>query len=320
MNTSLSLLLRAGLSLGLTLPLLAPMAVRAGETKTTNDPCGKIAIKAKKLHGVPTANLRLRDGACLNGTKIMTVVPAGTAVQILGETPGWYKVSYDGYTGWMSSEYLNASDVVKEEGKKQAATVTKDALIGKRQLIGITEADFAKVEAKRLELVNRLKDKVLLRVQKKGETWYVEKDGSLARVKMVGKNEFKRWNEETKRKKEEYKEIKKEEKPIVKEAKYQLLTNELTLNASALPGAVQLSWTKRSSDSFQGYKVVRSHSNEDPSYPNDGGLEFIPNRETLSHIDGTAVPGKTYYYRICSLEKDGPVSCGNVVKIVARQK
>ncbi len=320
MHKIISLLLRVGLSLGLALPLLAPVAVRAGEIKTSNDPCGKISIQAKKMQGAPTVNLRLRDGACLNGTKVMKVLPAGTPIQILGAANGWYKVSYEGMTGWMSSEYVNASDVVAEKDKKPAATVTKDAVLGKRPVVGITEADFLKVEAKRLELVNRLKDKVLLRVQKKGETWYVEKDGSLSRVKMIGKDEFKRWTEEVKKEKAETQEIKKETKPEKKEATYQLMTNELILKASALPGAVQLAWSLRSSEGLQGYKVVRSHTNEDPSYPNDGALEFIPGRDTLSFIDGTAVPGKTYFYRICSLEKDGSVACGNVLKVVAKQR
>lgn len=320
MKSTLSLFVRAGLSIGLALPLLSPIAVRAGELKTVGDPCGKIELKAKKGFGMPTANLRLRDGACTNGTKILTVVPAGVQVSVIGEAKGWYKVSVGDRTGWMSGEYLRVADAAQEKTTKPMEK-KEGAVEGKLQMIGISEADYAKVAANNAAFVHRLKGKVLLRVQKHGETWLVEQDGSLARVKHLGNGEFKRWVEEQKTEKKdvktEEKEVKKEEKP---KATYRPIEGELKLSAATLPGAVELKWTKRTSETFGGYKVVRSPTNADPFYPNDGGLEFLPDRETLSFIDGLAVPGKTYYYRICSLEKDGPAHCGNVVKVTARQR
>lgn len=407
-----------GLAISASLLAAVPMA-RAGE-------CGADPVYERNMTGAPTVGLRVRDIACMEGSKVLTVVPAGTSVKIIGETDGWYKVKVGDVVGWMGASLIRVTDgsakstdkAVKEsavEPKKEKTESASDQL-GKKTMVGILEKDYKLVEKKNADMLKRLKDKVLLRVQKGGETWYVEKDGSLSRVKPLGKNEFKRWKEATKEvKKEEKKEEKKstlgpagtitlsgEAVPggakltwsisgdgsmgfkVVKSAEpnpeypgdsaeyadgktstmtryglsggktyhfrvcrytgngcdvysnnltltipesekkletsYQKIEGELKLEAAALPGAVALSWTQCTSDSFQGYKVVRSTSNADPSYPNDGYVEYLPNRESLSHIDGTAVPGKTYYYRICSLEGSNPVACGNVVKVLARQR
>ncbi len=54
-----------------------------------------------------TENLNLRDQPNTKG-KILTTIPKGKAVTLLSEkdSNGWYKVSYDGKTGYVSSSYL----------------------------------------------------------------------------------------------------------------------------------------------------------------------------------------------------------------------
>lgn len=306
------LLIRLAISLGLLVPALLPVASHAGD-------CGADPVYKKNLKGAPTVGLRIRDIACMEGSKVLTTVPAGTQVQIIGETDGWYKVQYGSYTGWMGASLMKVTGEGSAETVKDAKLKTE---LGKKTMVGILEKDFTNVKKDKM-LQNRLKDKVLLRVQNKGETWYVEQDGSLSQVKMYGKNEFKRFTAELKKeemkieyKKEEYK---KEERPESK-TPYTPISHELVLKATTLPGAVALEWTPRTSEGFDGYKVVRSDSNADLSYPNDGALEFIPNRDSLYSIDGTAKPGITYYYRICAREKGTVASCGNVVKVVARQR
>jgi hypothetical protein len=395
--------------------LLAAPIAHAGD-------CGADPVYERNMTGAPAVGLRVRDIACMEGSKVLTVVSAGTAVKIIGETDGWYKVKIGDTVGWMGASLMNvtsgeakSSDKELKENAIEVKTVKEanaPVELGKKSMIGILEKDYKLVEKGNADLVKRLKDKVLLRVQKSGETWYVEKDGKLSRVKMHKKNEFKRLVDAKK-------EVKKEEKKqttlgsagtivLIGEAlpggvklawnisgdgskgfklvksteanpeypgdaaeyidantrsitryglstktyhfrvcrytgngcdtysndleltipageksetssKYQSVEGELKVEAAVLPGAVALSWTKRTSDTFQGYKVVRSTSNADLSYPTDSYIEYLPNRESLTHIDGEAIPGKTYYYRICALE-GGPVTCGNVVKIVARQR
>lgn len=391
--------------------LVAPIA-HAGD-------CGADPVYERNMTGAPTVGLRVRSIACMEGSSILTVVPAGTSVKIIGETDGWYKVKVGDTVGWMGATLIkvtsgssNASDKVVKEKTEQVSDV-----IGKKSLIGILEKDYKKIEKGDKELAKRLSDKVLLRVQKAGETWYVEKDGKLKRVKMHNKNEFKLWKETAKEIKKVVKEEEKKEstlgaagsivligetlpggvklawnisgdgsqgfklvksteanpeypgdsaeyidantrsitryglsaktyhfrvcrytgngcdaysnnleltipagEKVETSSKYQSIDGELKVEAAVLPGAVALSWTKRTSDSFQGYKVVRSTSNADLSYPSDSYIEYLPNRESLTFIDGEAIPGKTYYYRICAIENGAPVTCGNVVKIVAKQR
>lgn len=407
-------LLRLAISLGLLVPVLSPVAARAGE-------CGVDPVYTKSAVGVTDVGLRIRDIACMEGSKVLTVVPAGTEVQVIGETDGWYKVKYEGKTGWMGATLMTikSSKEVKKEALVEKKETMKTAEIGKKNMIGILERDYKTLEKGDKALAARLKDKVLLRVQNKGETWYVETDGSLTRVKMYGKNEFKRMTSESKK---GAKETKVETKKVVElppagsitlkvemvggkvklswvanvdapngfkvvkstepnpsypndsaeyvdantrsrewalsggktyhirvcrytgngcdsysndveifvpavtvekevtKTSYNPIDGELKLEAATLPGAVALSWSKRTSDGFDGYKIVRSTTNADLSYPNDGYIEFLPNRESLTHIDGTAIPGKTYYYRICAREAGSVASCGNVVKVVARQR
>ena len=41
-----------------------------------------------------------------NGTGgIITCLPYGTELQVLGEKNGWYEVNYNGSTGWIDAEY-----------------------------------------------------------------------------------------------------------------------------------------------------------------------------------------------------------------------
>lgn len=409
-----------GLIASASLMLAGPIA-HAGD-------CGADPVYERKMSGKPTVGLRMRDIACMEGSKVLTVLPAGTAISIIGETDGWYKVKHGEYVGWMGASLIQvtggeakSSDKVVKESSTEKNAAPAAVELGKKSMVGILEKDYKLVEKGNADLLKRLKDKVLLRVQKSGETWYVEKDGKLTRVKMYNKNEFKRWNEVKKEVKEVKTEEKKEEKKpttlgapgniiligealpggvklawnisgdgamgfkVVKSTepnpeypgdsaeymdaktlsvtryglsggktyhfrvcrytgngcdvysnnltltiptaeqketsgKYQPADGELKLEVAALPGAVALSWSKRTSSNFEGYKVVRSLTNSDPSYPTDGYVEYLPNRDTLTHIDGTAVPGKTYYYRICSIESGSPVACGNVVKVVARQR
>lgn len=90
---------------------------------------------------------------------------------------------------------------------------------------------------------------------------------------------------------------------------------ELQLTVSRSPDGVLLSWNERFSDTFAGYKVVRSETETNPSYPKDGALAFLPGRISTTYKDASVAVGKTYYYRVCSIETDMPVACGNVVSV-----
>lgn len=93
--------------------------------------------------------------------------------------------------------------------------------------------------------------------------------------------------------------------------------NSLSLSASAQSDGVHLSWVK-----FDGeltyYKVVRSETNSNLKYPDDGYIKVISDINTTSMVDTGAKSGKTYYYRICAVNTAKDVICGNVVQATAQ--
>ena len=96
------------------------------------------------------------------------------------------------------------------------------------------------------------------------------------------------------------------------------IDSELNLTASVVNGGVQLNWTRCNSDQFVAYKVSRSETASDVYFPRDGSIFSTPNQNSLSYVDRNVVPGKTYYYRICSLERNGESWCGNAVAVTYR--
>ena len=61
----------------------------------------------EKVYGTTTANLNMRSSASTSSSIIATI-PKGTKVEIIDKTSStWYKVSYNGKLGYVSSQYLN---------------------------------------------------------------------------------------------------------------------------------------------------------------------------------------------------------------------
>lgn len=90
----------------------------------------------------------------------------------------------------------------------------------------------------------------------------------------------------------------------------------LTLSAAAKAEGVSLSWKAYGSTDFKYYKIVRSKTNANPRYPEDGYIQVSEDRMLTSFVDKSSAAGYTYYYRICAVAKsDGEVVCGNVVAV-----
>ena len=88
----------------------------------------------------------------------------------------------------------------------------------------------------------------------------------------------------------------------------------LTAKKAYAFNAIQLNWSTCSSSDFQFYKVVRSTLNSNPSYPNDPVVSSSSNRSYSTFLDKTVARARTYYYRVCVVERL-KVSCGNVVSV-----
>jgi hypothetical protein len=59
---------------------------------------------------------------------------------------------------------------------------------------------------------------------------------------------------------------------------------DLSLKVVAVDGGLKLTWTKETSEDLNGYKVVVSKNNPNPSYPDDGYLRWITDRDETSII------------------------------------
>ncbi|MFN4213021.1 MAG: hypothetical protein ACK4FL_03630, partial [Microgenomates group bacterium] len=93
------------------------------------------------------------------------------------------------------------------------------------------------------------------------------------------------------------------------------IENELNLTATNTSQGVVLNWTRCNSDQFVAYKIARSESASDVYFPRDGAIFSISNQNQLSIVDQSVEKGKTYFYRVCSYEKNGESWCGNVASI-----
>ncbi len=89
----------------------------------------------------------------------------------------------------------------------------------------------------------------------------------------------------------------------------------LTMSAKAEETGVGIWWTDVSTMAgFKYYKVVRSKTNADLLYPDDGYIAAIGKSGT-SYRDSSAISETSYYYRICAVGDE--TICSNVVQLTA---
>ncbi|MDD3646409.1 MAG: Kazal-type serine protease inhibitor family protein [Candidatus Gracilibacteria bacterium] len=80
-------------------------------------------------------------------------------------------------------------------------------------------------------------------------------------------------------------------------------------------GDVFISWTKfEKNEGFKYYKVVRSQTNDNPVYPDDGYIKVESDINKLDFVDYSPKVG-TSYYRVCAITSENNRYCSNVVKI-----
>jgi len=93
------------------------------------DPIYDRADRAKVVIAV-----RVRDGACMEGTVVKKILPVGRVVEVTGETDGWYRVrDSDGTEGWVGATLVQltndplSSDVVAAPVPAPVATPVVEA-------------------------------------------------------------------------------------------------------------------------------------------------------------------------------------------------
>ncbi|MBU2566667.1 SH3 domain-containing protein [Patescibacteria group bacterium] len=155
--------------------------------------CGNDPIYERDMYGQTNVGSRVRNWACMEDSEILTVLPLGTKVHIIGETDGWYKVSVGDKVGWVGARLIDATGSDQSSGA--VVTTPKPTLISAPvsvKIIGIDEANFAKLESGNNDLRNRLKNMVVLRVNFHGKAYLVQEDGTLKFLTAEQVNEYKK--------------------------------------------------------------------------------------------------------------------------------
>lgn len=78
------------------------------DSSNSNSGSSKPPQNEVKREGVITAanGLNLRNSPSSSGEKLVTV-PKDTTIQILEEQSGWYKITFESHTGWISADYVS---------------------------------------------------------------------------------------------------------------------------------------------------------------------------------------------------------------------
>lgn len=82
----------------------------------------------------------------------------------------------------------------------------------------------------------------------------------------------------------------------------------MSLAAEQVEKGVQLTWSAFAGHGFKAYKVVRSTTNADPTYPLNDGSELIAaigDMGVTSFVDKNVEAGTTYHYRVLAMGNDG---------------
>ncbi|MBU1177965.1 hypothetical protein KJ903_01980, partial [Patescibacteria group bacterium] len=209
--------------------------------------------------------------------------------------------------------YVNPTDA-----KRYYLGRPADAFVAMRNLsLGISNVDLAKIPTYRSKstgdtaLTNRLKGRILLQVEGNGEAWYVSPVNgeryylgrpadafSLMRNLGLGIRN---------------RDLNKVETGSTNTSRtVRTGTANVELSATAETDGVYVSWTQSNrGDDFEYYKVVRSTTNDDPTYSNDGYIKASSNIKELTYTDSEAVGGQSYYYRICVLYTDESEDSGD---------
>lgn len=309
---------------------------------------------------------RVRDGACMEGTTVLTTLPVGTAVKIIAETDGWLKVQLpDGTKGWVGATLItvnshgeadntiseeksyadpNANPVSVKEEPVKAPTTTDTTLEkrlrgyilldvenhgeawyvspdeGKRYYmkdgptayemmrqfgLGISEADFAKLQAGNADLKSRLKGKIVLRVQQHGEAYYIHPEKGSVNYLKNGDEAYRVMRELSlgikqtdlaQIKSREFAEFVKERETKSDTETSLPVSGSIKASATVSDGKVSVSWQTDGVDASMGFKVVWAKT-ENPVYPGSDYHYLSDASEREDEIEG--LPAGVYFIRVC---------------------
>ncbi|MFH1078147.1 MAG: SH3 domain-containing protein [Patescibacteria group bacterium] len=119
--------------------------------------------------GTISSAVFMRDNACTDGTTILSTVSAGTSVQVVGFTDGWYRIETNGGRGWVGQQFVSTS--ASRTGKVWDSYTSYMSEVPSVKPGATTPPPSTGTDA---ALVSRLKGYILLQTQQHGEAWYLD--------------------------------------------------------------------------------------------------------------------------------------------------
>ncbi len=89
--------------------------------------------------------------------------------------------------------------------------------------------------------------------------------------------------------------------------------SSLNFKIDASGPKLKITWDAYTGDDFKWYKIVKSANNKKPSYPEDGHIKYISDKEVDSATIYDVV--RWAYYRLCVIKHNRDRICSNVVYI-----
>lgn len=253
--------------------LLAPVITKAVHEEVNYSAdfgeCYPDPVYEESFVGKTLVAANLRSVACMNGSKIMAVLPANSKIKVLAKTDGWYKIkTLDGKIGWMGAWIIaKTSDTAFNEVKKEAVNTTVKETKNETVKTASFGTVVSQIQGLELSELRSLKEKIVARI------------AELEKKELVKKEEA--------AKKEA---LKKSETTTVNNSGGTIL-----LSAEVLENKVKLAWQLSGMTSPNGFKIVVSE-HENPVYP---GNEYHYLSDHSVRADEWNLSAGTYYFRVC---------------------
>jgi len=311
----------------------------ANESSPSEYACNQDPMYSRDFNGQVTISARLRDMPCMDQSAVIRVLAKDKVVKVIAEMDGWYKVKdADGQTGWVGATLIKSTDATVSSGTTAPAS-TDSSLVSRlkgyillqveqrgeawyvnpvnsfryflkdgetafnvmrKMGLGISNANLAKLKAQDQALVNRLKGRIVLQVEKNGEAYYVNpKTGLLSYLK----NGWEAYNvmrnlslgiKDTDLSRIESQDVEEYDSDSTETTDNS--DNSIALTSALFGSKVNLAWTLNNMTSSLGFKVVMAN-HENPVYPGDEYHYYTDANLRTDAWDNLAAG--TYYFRVC---------------------
>jgi uncharacterized protein affecting Mg2+/Co2+ transport len=327
-----------GVLLALVFSLGLVGAARANEGTASPYDCNGDPLYSRDFNGQTTISSRLRTAPCMDASEVIRVLEQGKVVKVIGEMDGWYQVKdADGTTGWVGATLIKQTEA-GTTATTATAPATSNNLVSRlkgyillqveqhgeawyvnpvnsfryflkdgdtaynvmRNMgLGISNANLEKLKAQEKTLVDRLKGRIVLQVEKNGEAYYVNpQTGVLSYLKNGWEAYNVMRNLSLGIKDVDLAKIESEDVADY-DSETTTTTNSdgsITLTGSGSGSVASLNWTLKDMTSAQGFKVVIAN-HENPIYPGD---EYHYLSDAAARSDSwTGLEAGTYYFRVC---------------------